>query len=55
MHIKVCFEQSKYYKYFINKYCHGGSQTQTKDALISVQLAVDILTDCTVNERKDIF
>ena len=30
-------------------------KTQTKDALISVQLAVDILTDCTVKERKVIF
>ena len=55
MHITVCFEQPNCYKYFINKYCHGGSQTQTKDALISVQLAVDILTDCTVNDTKDIF
>ena len=32
-----------------------GHKTQTKDALISVQLAVDILTDCTVNDTKDIF
>ena len=55
MHITVCFEQPNCYKYFINKYCDGGSQTQTKDALISVQLAVDILTDCTVNERNIFF
>ena len=32
-----------------------GHKAQTKDALISVQLAVDILTDCTVNDTKDIF
>ena len=32
-----------------------GHKTQTKDALISVQLAVDILADCTVNDTKDIF
>ena len=32
-----------------------GHKAQTNDALISVQLAVDILTDCTVNERKEIF
>ena len=27
MHIKVCFEQTNCYKYFINKYCRGGSQS----------------------------
>ena len=32
-----------------------GHKAQTKDALISVQFAVDILTDCTVNEGKEIF
>ena len=32
-----------------------GLKAQTNDALISVQLAVDILTDCTVNEGKEIF
>ena len=32
-----------------------GHKAQTKAALISVQLAVDILTDCTVNDIKDIF
>ncbi len=32
-----------------------GHKAQTNDALISVQLAVDILTDCTVNDTKDIF
>ena len=30
-------------------------KAQTNDALISVQLAVDILTVCTVNGRKGIF
>jgi hypothetical protein len=32
-----------------------GIKAQTNEALISVKLAVDILTDCTVNERKWIF
>ena len=32
-----------------------GHKAQTKAALISVQLAVDILTDCTVNDTKDSF
>ena len=32
-----------------------GHKAQTNDALISVQFAVDILTDCTVNDIKDIF
>ena len=32
-----------------------GHKAQTNNALISVQLAVDTLTDCTVNKRKVIF
>ena len=32
-----------------------GHKAQTKDALISVQLSVDIPTVCTVNDTKDIF
>ena len=32
-----------------------GHKAQTNNALISVQLAVDTLTDCTVNDTKDIF
>ena len=55
MHIKVCFEQTNCYKYFINKYCRGGSQSTNQGRSNFSTVAVDILTDCTVNERKLIF
>ena len=55
MHIKVCFENQIVTNILSINIAMEDHEAQTNNALISIQLAVDILTDCTVNERKDIF
>ena len=55
MRITVCFEQSNCYKYFINKYFHGGSQSTNQRPSNFGTVALDILTDCTVNDTEVIF